>query len=230
MMSHISLGPAAESKPIREIAYETLKHAIITGDLPAGSRIVETDYADRMHISRTPLREALRKLERDGLVEYVLRRGVVVRAFTIADVEEIYTIRNSLEMLTLPAIIERATDEHIADLRRRVAEMDELLDKDDVDAISPLARAFHWALLSISNQHRILRVIESQDEYINRFSLMAIRQENHKYEAQAEHRRMVDLVEARDLEGLRQLMRAHSDLSKQRCLEALAAQKQNRDL
>ena len=83
-MSTISLGPAAESKPIREIAYETLKHAIITGDLPAGSRIVETDYAERMHISRTPLREALRKLERDGLVEYMLRRGVIVRAFTIA--------------------------------------------------------------------------------------------------------------------------------------------------
>ncbi|MBR4081630.1 MAG: GntR family transcriptional regulator [Clostridia bacterium] len=229
-MSNIHFQPMMESRPIREIAYDVLKHAIVSGEIPAGERIIETDYAERLHISRTPLREALRKLERDGLVEYVLRRGVVVRAFTIADVEEIYTIRNSLEMLTLPAIIERATDEHIADLRRRLAEMDELLQKDDVDAISPLARAFHWALLSISNQNRILRVIESQDEYINRFSLMAIRQENHRYEAQEEHRRMVDLIQARDLDGLRQLMRAHSDLSKQRCLEALAAQKQNRDL
>ena len=71
------------SRPIREIAYEVLKHAIVTGEIPAGERIVETDYAERLHISRTPLREALRKLERDGLVEYVLRRGVVVRAFTI---------------------------------------------------------------------------------------------------------------------------------------------------
>ena len=229
-MSNIHFQPMMESRPIREIAYDVLKHAIVSGEIPAGERIIETDYAERLHISRTPLREALRKLERDGLVEYVLRRGVVVRAFTIADVEEIYTIRNSLEMLTLPAIIERATDEHIADLRRRLAEMDELLQKDDVDAISPLARAFHWALLSISNQNRILRVIESQDEYINRFSLMAIRQENHRYEAQEEHRRMVDLIQARDLDGLRQLMRAHSDLSKQRCLEALAAQQQNRDL
>lgn len=229
-MTNLQFQPMMESRPIREIAYDVLKHAIVSGEIPAGERIIETDYAERLHISRTPLREALRKLERDGLVEYVLRRGVVVRAFTINDVEEIYTIRNSLEMLTLPAIIEKATPEHIADLRRRLAEVDELLEKDDVDAISPLARAFHWALTSISNQHRILRVIESQDEYINRFSLMAIRQENHRYEAQAEHRRMVDLIEARDLEGLRQLMRAHSDLSKQRCLEALAAQKQNRDL
>ena len=66
-MNTMTLQPSAESKPIREIAYETLKKAIITGEIPAGTRIVETDYADRMHISRTPLREALRKLERDGL-------------------------------------------------------------------------------------------------------------------------------------------------------------------
>ena len=55
---------AEESKPIRDIAYERLKHAIITGELPSGSRIVETVYAEQLHISRTPLREALRKLER----------------------------------------------------------------------------------------------------------------------------------------------------------------------
>lgn len=74
-MSTLRFQPMMESRPIREIAYEVLKHAIVTGEIPAGERIVETDYAERLHISRTPLREALRKLERDGLVEYVLRRG-----------------------------------------------------------------------------------------------------------------------------------------------------------
>ena len=64
-MNTIPFQPMMESRPIREIAYEVLKHAIITGEIPAGERIVETDYADRLHISRTPLREALRKLERD---------------------------------------------------------------------------------------------------------------------------------------------------------------------
>lgn len=119
-MSTLRFQPMMESRPIREIAYEVLKHAIVTGEIPAGERIVETDYAERLHISRTPLREALRKLERDGLVEYVLRRGVVVRAFTIEDVDEIYTIRNALEMLTLPAIVERATQEDIASLRAKL--------------------------------------------------------------------------------------------------------------
>ena len=137
MMNQITFQPLMESRPIREVAYEVLKHAIITGEIPAGERIVETEYADRLHISRTPLREALRKLERDGLVEYVMRRGVVVRAFTLDDVEEIYTIRNALEMLTLPAIIAKATADDLADLRAQLSEMDAMVAAGDIEQLSP---------------------------------------------------------------------------------------------
>ena len=221
----MSLSPPVESKPIREIAYDTLKHAIITGEIPAGSRIVETDYADRMHISRTPLREALRKLERDGLVEYILRRGVVVRAFTIADVEEIYTIRNALEMLTLPSIIENATPEDIAKLRDMLHEMDEYDRHNNIEALSPLARAFHWQLTHISGLNRILRVIEGQDEYITRFSALSIARENRRHAAHAEHYQLVDFVEQKDLESFEKLMRKHIERSKQTCLMALQESK-----
>lgn len=226
----ISFQPMMESRPIREIAYDVLKKAIITGEIPAGERIVETDYADRLHISRTPLREALRKLERDGLVEYVMRRGVVVRAFTIEDVREIYTIRNALEMLTLPAIIENATPDDIQSLRGKLEEMDRLQEKDDVEGLSPLARDFHWQLTSISGQKRILRVIEGQDEYIRRFSAMAIRQEDRRNAAHEEHHRLVDLVEAKDLEQFTELTRRHIERSMENCLAALASQKQNREI
>ncbi len=228
-MNTIPFQPMMESRPIREIAYEVLKHAIITGEIPAGERIVETDYADRLHISRTPLREALRKLERDGLVEYVLRRGVVVRAFTIADVEEIYTIRNALEMLTLPAIIEKATAEDIAALREMLHEMDDLMARKDFEALSPVTRAFHRQLTSICAQNRILRVIEGQDEFITRFSAMAIRQEDRLQAAHEEHYRLVDLIEQRDLEGFRELMHSHIERSKDMCLAALAIQRKSQN-
>ncbi len=226
----LTFQPMMESRPIREIAYEVLKKAIITGEIPAGERIVETDYADRLHISRTPLREALRKLERDGLVEYVMRRGVVVRAFTIDDVKEIYTIRNALEMLTLPSVIDNATPEDIAELREMLSQMDALVRQDDVESLSPLARAFHSRLTSICGQKRILRVIESQDEYIRRFSAMSIRQENRRGAAHEEHHRLVDYIEARDLKSLTELMQHHIDRSMENCLTALASQKQNRDM
>ena len=221
--------PMMESRPIREIAYEVLKHAIITGEIPAGERIVETDYAERLHSSRTPQREALRTLERDGLVEYVLRRGVVVRAFTIADVEEIYTIRNALEMLTLPAIVKNATEEDIAALKEHLREMDEVMAHGDIETLSPMARAFHSQLTGLCRQNRILRVIEGQDEFITRFSAMAIRQENRRTQAHEEHYKLVEYVEKRDLEHLEKLMRKHIERSKENCLAALAAQKQNQN-
>ncbi|MBQ8556624.1 MAG: GntR family transcriptional regulator [Clostridia bacterium] len=228
-MNTIQFQPMMESRPIREIAYEVLKHAIITGEIPAGERIVETDYADRLHISRTPLREALRKLERDGLVEYVLRRGVVVRAFTIADVEEIYTIRNALEMLTLPAIIRNVTNEDIAALREELHEMDALIAAKDFDTLSPVTRAFHRHITSLCGQNRILRVIEGQDEFITRFSAMAIRQEDRLLAAHEEHYKLVDLMEKRDLAGFQQLMNSHIERSKEKCLEALAIQRQSQN-
>ncbi|QTE68973.1 GntR family transcriptional regulator [Clostridiales bacterium] len=226
----LTFQPMTESRPIREIAYDVLKKAIITGEIPAGERIVETEYADRLHISRTPLREALRKLERDGLVEYVMRRGVVVHAFTTEDVDQIYTIRNSLEMLTLPYIIENATAEDIAALREKLAAMDALIARDDIEGLSPLARDFHTCLTAISGKNRILRVIEGQDEYIRRFSAMAIQQENRRSSAHEEHHKLVDLVEKKDLPALEELMRHHIERSKECCLAALKARKQNRDL
>ena len=228
-MPQISFQPMLESRPIRDIAYEILKHAIITGDIPAGERIVETEYASKLHISRTPLREALRKLERDGLVEYEMRRGVIVRAFTINDVEEIYTIRNAMEMLTLPAIIEKATPEDIRSLRSKLAAMDELIAKDDVENLSPLTREFHGQLTAICHQNRILRVIEGQDEYIRRFSAMAIRQYPRLAEAHKEHYQLVELVEKKDLEGFRALTQHHIETSKQSCLKALAIQHQTQN-
>lgn len=229
-LTNVQFQPMAESRPIREIAYEILKQSIITGEIPAGERIVETDYADRLHISRTPLREALRKLERDGLVEYVPRRGVVVRAFTVDDVEQIYTIRNSLEMLTVPSVIRQATEDQIADLRSRLEKMDTVFQSADCEALSPLARAFHSAIIRISNQNRILRVIESQDEYITRFSAMAIRQEDHLLDAHKEHVLLVDFIEQRDEAGFAALLEKHINRSKEMCLEALLEQQRQRNV
>ena len=123
-----------------------------------------------------------------------------------------------------------ATAEDIASLREKLAEMDKLMEKDDVESISPLARDFHTSLTAISGKNRILRVIEGQDEYIRRFSSMAIKQENRRTSAHEEHHRLVDLVEAKDLPAFESLMKQHIERSKECCLAALAARKQNRDL
>ncbi len=216
---------AEESKPIRDIAYDRLKHAIITGELPAGSRIVETTYAEQLHISRTPLREALRKLERDGLVEYALRHGVVVRAFTVADIEEIFTIRNAMMMLIMPSVVERVTAQDIAELRVLLSEMDVAQQEEDCDALASFNRAFHSKIEHLSDKKRILRVIDDQEEYIQRFSAITIASIVRRSKAHQEHHQMVDLLEKRDLAGMEKLMAHHLEESKQTCLAAVANRK-----
>ena len=217
--------PAAESKPIRDVAYERLKHAIVTGELPAGSRIVETVYAEQLHISRTPLREALRKLERDGLVEYVLRHGVVVRAFTVADIEEIFTIRNAMMLLILPSVVERVTAKDIAELRVLLSEMDVAQKEEDCDALATFNRAFHSKIEHLTDKKRIIRVIDDQEEYITRFSAVTIASIVRRSKAHQEHHEMVDLLEKRDLEGLEKLMSHHLEESKMTCLAAVGSRK-----
>ena len=210
-----------ESRPIRDIAYEQLKHAIITGQIPAGSRIVETVYADQLHISRTPLREALRKLELDGLVHYELRRGVIVNAFTLSDIDEIFTIRNAMMMLLLPSVVEKAKPEDLDNLNTILKKMDAALEKDDCEALAILNRQFHDSFEHISDKKRILSVIDGQQEYIIRFSAVAIQSLPHRQNAHEEHHEMVRLLEAKDLEALKTLMQNHLEDSKNSCLSAL---------
>ena len=221
-MSNQPFDVVSENRHIRDIAYEQLKHAIITGQLPAGSRIVETAYAEQLHISRTPLREALRKLERDGLVEYVLHRGVVVRAFTIQDIDEIFTIRNAMMMLILPSVIENVTPEALQKLRAILTEMDGAQERADAAALATLNRAFHGTIEHLSDKIRILRVIESQEEYIIRFSAMTIASIVRRSNAHQEHHQMVELLEKRDLPGMMTLMQHHLEESKETCLQAIA--------
>ena len=210
-----------DNKPIRDIAYETLKKAIITGELTPGSRIVETLYANKLHISRTPLREALRKLELDGLVHYELRRGVIVCAFTLSDIEEIFMIRNSMMMLLLPSVIERVTEKDIEALNVILKQMDDALDQEDCEALAIYNRQFHDTLEHISDKKRILNVIDGQQEYIIRFSAVAIQSLEHRRVAHDEHHEMVRLLREKDLESLKSLMQRHLEDSKESCLRAL---------
>ena len=114
-------------------------------------------------------------------------------------------------------------------MRSRLGEMDRLMNERNFDELSPITRAFHRQLTSLCGQNRILRVIEGQDEFITRFSAMAIRQENRRSQAHEEHYKLVEYVEKRDLEHLEKLMRKHIERSKENCLAALAAQKQNQN-
>ncbi len=221
-MEQFGLDNVELNKPIRETTYETLKHAIIMGNIPAGSRLIETVYAETLHISRTPLREAFRKLELDGLVEYVERRGVVVRAFTMEDIEETFTIRNALMMLVIPSIFANVTQEHLDKLRDILDAMDISQKEKNVEELSRYNRAFHRTIEHISDKKRILRVIDSQEEYILRFSNITIASIVRRSNAHEEHHELLRLLAAGEEAAFADLMKKHLSESMNTCLSAVS--------
>lgn len=211
-------------KSVREAVYDALKQAIISGKITRGTRIVETEYAEMLHISRTPLREALRKLQDDGLLEYVANKGVFVKSFTLEDIEEIYTIRNSLEMLTIPHIIKNAKQSDIDYLNMLLEEIDHLMQHGSLEDLLRVSRVFHTYIIGISKLERVIASIRYQEEYINNFSLISIQKESRKLEAQEEHYKIVECIVKRDEKGLMEIVQRHIEHSKEVCLLALKEQ------
>ena len=146
---------------------------------------------------------------------------MIVCAFTLSDIEEIFTIRNSMMMLLLPSVVQRVTDEDIERLDAILKVMDEALEQNDCETLAIYNRQFHDTLEHISDKKRILNVIDGQEEYIIRFSAVAIQSLQHRRAAHDEHHEMVRMLKERDLESLMALMQRHLEDSKESCLSAL---------
>jgi DNA-binding GntR family transcriptional regulator len=126
----------SRGKSVRQLAYETLYRAICTGELTAGTRLVEEELAEQMHISRTPIREALRRLESEGLITHAPGKGASVVGFNRDDVIELYSIREALEALAIHYTIRHVTIEEITQLNAIVDKMRSNLHSKDVRAVS----------------------------------------------------------------------------------------------
>jgi len=136
-------------KPVtlREQVYAQIRQAIFERTLKPGDHIQERELTPLLNISRTPLREALGLLERDGLVQYFPNRGWFVTKYTPPEIEEIFAIRSGLENLAADLIIERLTETDFADLQARIDELGEAIRADDVPRKYRLDMEFHQRLV-----------------------------------------------------------------------------------
>lgn len=200
-------------KPIRDIVYENLRKAIMDGKLQSGERIVEKDYADRMNISRTPVREALRKLEIEGLVQYIPRKGVVVNGFTKEDVIEIYTIRKALEGLAMRQVVEEITDEELAKLEKLVDDMEAADKAGDKEKVFTTCKEFNELLLNISRMPRLKGMVNMLQEYLERFRRITMSKSSRRSSAIKEHRAIFQAIKEKDAQKAEALVWEHLDAS-----------------
>ncbi|HEX5414524.1 MAG TPA: GntR family transcriptional regulator [Chloroflexota bacterium] len=157
----IIASPPFPYRPLYEDAYSALRDAILEGKLAPGERVVEAEIARQMAISRAPIREAIRKLERDGLVEYQARRGTIVAQMSREDVRDAYNLRAHLEVYAARLAVERVTEEDLATLAVLIDRMRHRAAEDDLRGLLSVDVAFHSQICHASGSKRVYRLWDS---------------------------------------------------------------------
>jgi DNA-binding GntR family transcriptional regulator len=157
-MSKVAIfGEVPAFRPLRRNVYEAVREAILLGDLAPGERVVEAELARQMRISRGPIREALRQLEQEGLVDYVPRRGVVVAALTRARVLDTYAVRAEMEGLAARCATERAGPTEIAALESLLDDMRTHAGKDNAAGLLQADVQFHELICTMADNPVLLK-------------------------------------------------------------------------
>ncbi|MFI6938309.1 GntR family transcriptional regulator [Streptomyces sp. NPDC050418] len=204
----MAAGPAGAGRSsLRDLAYDAVRRRILDGELPPGARLVERDLAAELEVSRIPLREALRRLEADGLVLLVPHRGALVAPFTPADVRDLFDVRESLESLAARLAAERADSDGLARLAERLQSARSAIAAGDRGSIATANAGFHTDIVELADNpllSNMMRPLEARTHWL--FRLTAQRDPAQQC---AEHEEMYEAIAAGDKERAAALAHAH---------------------
>ena len=205
-------------KQLWEAVSDQLRDEILDGRLPAGSRLVETELAERFGVSRGPIRDALTELARAGLAVDLPRRGTFVSSLTETDLEEVYVIRRAIEEAAVGLAIARAGEGDIAEMFEVLAEAETAYEGDDLAAAWDADMAFHRSYCRLSGNGRILALFDhlaSQTVLLMRTALAA--HESLGWTPPAGfHRRIAASIAARDVDAAIEAVGAHYQYTQDR--------------
>lgn len=196
-------------RPIREIVLERLRKAIFDGSLQTGDRLVETYIADNMGVSRTPVREAFRQLEIEGLAENVPRKGTIVKGISRKDIIEIYEMREVLEGLETRLACLNLSTAQVNKLKEKILKMEESIDNKDTVEYWAAHAEFHDIILYTSGNKRLIDQMKQIYEYLDKLRKSTLVMNKRKHAALEEHKAIVKAFESRDEISAENLGREH---------------------
>jgi len=205
-------------KPLREIVLEALRDAIVKGVLEPGERLMEIQLAEELGVSRTPVREAIRKLELEGFVVMIPRKGAYVAGVSYKDIKDVFEIRAALEGLAAGLAAEKITDDEIEQMERVLhyekepATLEEMV-QNDTD--------FHALLYKASRNERLISILGNLREQIQRFRTTSLAVPGRPKYAIQEHRAIVDAIAKHDVEEAQSLATAHIENAAKVMFDAL---------
>ncbi|MGE5373080.1 MAG: GntR family transcriptional regulator [Solirubrobacterales bacterium] len=208
-------------KPLREVVFEALREAIMSGALPPGERMMEVQLAEELGVSRTPVREAIRKLELEGFVVMIPRKGAYVAGISLKDVADVFEIRTALEALAAGLAAERITDEELEEMERIVVLKSEAIKNNDLELLIETDTQFHEVLYRASRNEKLFQIINNLREQIQRFRTTSLASPGRMRLALEEHKKIIEALSERNISLAQQLAQDHIENAENSMLEAL---------
>ncbi len=195
--------------PLRDVVFNTLREAILKGELQPGERLMELQLASKLGVSRTPIREAIRMLEQEGLAVTMPRKGAEVARMTLKDMEDVLEVRDALDELAAQIACERMTAEQMQTLRDTKKEFEELLESGDVKKIADVDVRFHDIIYEATDNARLVSLLGNMREQLFRYRVECLKNPENYPALIAEHNDIVSALEARDKERVTEAMHKH---------------------
>ncbi|MBN2259014.1 MAG: GntR family transcriptional regulator [Clostridiales bacterium] len=187
-----------ENKSLTTLIFEKIREDILNDVYKNDEKIIEAKVAEEIGVSRTPVREALKQLELDGLVENIPNRGVVVKGINAQDIDDIYIMRLAIEGIAAKWAIERMTDDNIKDMKEIYELMEFYTGKGDIVKFFELNTKFHEAIYKSASSRYLEHVLTDFQQFIKTTRMKSLSSEGRMEEALYEHKKILDAFTSRD--------------------------------
>jgi DNA-binding GntR family transcriptional regulator len=197
------------SIPVREKIYDDIRTAILTGKIPSGTRLVESVLAEKMGVSRTPIREALHKLDLEDLIYSIPRVGYIVKEMTEYDIEDLFATRTAIEQLAARWAIEKITIEELEKIEKNIRKTDQILKDGNTNKMIGLDTEFHEIICKASRSKRLYQVSQNLREHMLRFRMACLHYVEIAKRARNGHYKIFQAMKSKDSKRLDEAVLSH---------------------
>ncbi len=213
-----------EYLPLRDVVFNTLRQAILKGELKPGERLMEIQLADLLGVSRTPIREAIRKLELEGLVLMIPRKGAEVAKISEKSLRDVLEVRRSLEELALELACQRITEDQMNALEEAQGKFEEAINNGDTMAMAETDESYHDVIYQATGNDRLVQILNNLREQMYRYRLEYLKDASKRQILIIEHDHIVKAVKACNIQEARAAIREHIDNQEVTILQNIKAQ------
>ena len=210
MQDHFELN-MDEYLPLRDVVFKTLRKAILTGEIKPGERLMEIHLAKKIGVSRTPIREAIHKLEQEGLVTMIPRRGAIVAEISEKGLRDVLEVRRALDTFCAELACDRISEEEKEALKQACTDFEEAVKTGDATVIAKADVAFHDIIIGATGNERMVMTINNLAEQMYRYRFEYIKDASQHERLIKEHRALMDAIVKENVIGARDAAREHID-------------------